>query len=438
MEATMERTITKDMLYEEIEKFMQDEYGRNKTGNGDYEFEIYVDYRDEISDYTIKKAIKNAEKYRQKGQLPDYCQAFEEEIWEHNDVDYEQDGLQDEIEKYLTSLGDEWEESTNEFTNEIRQWIWDNCYWKYPESFLNRDVKVNIMIDSGNWNYDCVCDSILNYCGYYNDICFDADGERNENELEINSRSSLLWLAKQQGLEDELRKAVRDYGVIGKLQDQYCDLKIKKREELEKAYEDPKRIIKDLLDGNLYENVANMADKLVVLKKQIETEIEAIDRDLDNKLQDEIKNRDLEVKNKFVKSAIQEWENLSSHMGTMTFLVTMPLYDFFELKRRVNGERDKRRDNRSYAVSTEEDLKIETKESITIDKSVMCGLYGPWNGAGSLLNIECEKDVEIPLNILFDVSMDGEKTYGYDVNEVYGLCGDAWDAKVTLNFETAN
>ena len=64
----------------------------------------------------------------------------------------------------------------------------------------------------------------------------------------------------------------------------------------------------------------------------------------------------------------------------------------------------------------------------------MCGLFNPWNGGGSVLEVQLEKDIEIPLSILFDVSMDGEKTYGYDVNEVYGLCGDAWDAEVTLNF----
>ena len=137
---------------------------------------------------------------------------------------------------------------------------------------------------------------------------------------------------------------------------------------------------------------------------------------------------------KFVKSCIQEWENLSSHMGTLTFCVTMPLFDFFELKRRVNGERDRRRDDRGYAVSTETDLQIETVDSIVIDKRVMCGLFSPWGGGGSVLDVKCEKDVRIPLSILFDVSMDGEKTFGYDVNEVYGMCSDAWDAEVKLEF----
>jgi hypothetical protein len=63
---------------------------------------------------------------------------------------------------------------------------------------------------------------------------------------------------------------------------------------------------------------------------------------------------------------------------------------------------------------------------IILDKSVMCGLFSPWQGGGSVLEIELERDVKLPIKYIFDATVDGEKKYGYDVDEVYGLVGSCW------------
>lgn len=427
MSAILEKEITTEEVFAEIEKFMDDQYSIYKQGT-DYNFEYYVDYLDEVSDSTIKEAIEKADKHRAKGELPDYRQAFDEEIWDSTTWwdNYEENELRKQIEDHLSEIYED-----EDFTNEINDFIMERCHWNYPESYLNRDVKVNIMIDTGNWNGDCVADDVLNWDSQY--YC-----PRNRNGKRIIPKeSSLLWLAKQQKKKQKLEKAIANYDKISEIAEEYAELKRQRAEDMMKPVREmcsqAENAIKAGMIDYAMKALAKAKELDEITKRDIIPEIEKI---LDEEFQEKIS--DLKSDDKFINSCIQEYENLSSHMGTMTFLVTMPLFGFFELKARVNGERDRRRDDRGFGCSTEKDLEIETVDSITIDKSVMCGLFSPWGGGGSVLGVECEKDIKIPLSILFDVSMDGEKTYGYDVNEVYGLVGSAWDAKVTLNFESAS
>lgn len=102
---------------------------------------------------------------------------------------------------------------------------------------------------------------------------------------------------------------------------------------------------------------------------------------------------------KFLESVVDEQDNLTSHMNRLEFFIRMSLFDVIKMK--------------------EEGI----KEDFTIPKETNCGLVDHWMGAGSLLDIELEKDVVIPKDMLrFDV--DGET--GYGVGNIYGVSYDFW------------
>lgn len=126
-------------------------------------------------------------------------------------------------------------------------------------------------------------------------------------------------------------------------------------------------------------------------------------------------------KDKFVESCVQEFENLPSHMGTLTFLVKMPLFQLFDLIELQNEE---------YDEKAKYDPRLnKSKSYILLGKDTECGLYNPWSGSGSVLEIELDKDVKLPVKFA-EICVEGCKMRGYDVDEVYGLLDSCWKETV--------
>ena len=126
---------------------------------------------------------------------------------------------------------------------------------------------------------------------------------------------------------------------------------------------------------------------------------------------------------KFVNSCIQELEELPSHMATLTFLVNMKLFDYFELREAMESEKEL---NKSYILADR-----KGKGTITISKDTMCGLFDVWSGGGSVLEIELDKDVVLPIKCIWKAEIEtGKSEYGYSVDSVYGLVGSAWNGTV--------
>ena len=307
-------------LKERIKEIIENNFRPNDDGG----IEIYCHYDDELSDTTIKEIMKS-ENPRQ---------AFSETLWSFDDC-YEWSNLFDTVKRELKD--DDKELYLNNQT-EMSDFLYETYSFYYPEKHFNKSVKVNIMLDTGNMNYDFTRDNVLNWDGQHSGGDFDKE-------------SSLLWLAKQQGKSTLLKKCVK---------------------ESWKRWMNDEQQYKETTDS----------------------------------------------KDKFIISAMQELANLTSHMGTMTFLVEMELFDLFEIVEAIQKEKEL---NKSYYLD-------ERKGNgyIVLDKSTMCGLFDCWYGSGSVLEIVCEKDIKIPLRCIFDVVVDGTKIYGYDVNEVYGLIGSAW------------
>lgn len=317
--ATTELDISR--LKQRIKEIVESEFGANEDGC----IEVYCDYRDELSTETIKKIMR--------GDNP--RDAFYEELSCFDDT-YDWDNLIGTVRRYLNE--EEKELYINNQT-EMNDFLYETYSFYLPAEHFNKSVKVNIMLDTGNMNYDFTRDNVLNWDGRY-------------SEGEFDKESSLLWLANQQGKSELLKQCVKE-------------------------------------SWNKWQNDEQQYKETT------------------------------ECNDKFVISAMHELANLCCHMGTITFLVEMDLFDLFKLKEAIEIEKEW---NDSYELEERKGTGY-----IVLDKKTMCGLFDTWGGGGSVLEIECEKDIEIPIRCIFDAVVDGTKIYGYDVDEVYGLIGSAWE-----------
>jgi len=102
---------------------------------------------------------------------------------------------------------------------------------------------------------------------------------------------------------------------------------------------------------------------------------------------------------KFLESVYNECLNTSTCMNALTFFIKTTLKEAIELK----GE----------------------LKDITIPKHINCGLVDFWNGAGSLLEIELEKDVIIPKEYIDSITIDGGRGR-WGVGEIYGMMSSFW------------
>lgn len=318
-----------EKLKERIKEIIRNNFYPNENGG----IEMYLDYRDELSDsnlYNIMVAYNPRENFDEligEWEFDAACGHYDAELY---------NTIKSELSEEETELYDENED-------EIKDWIQDNFYFYYDKNHFNKEVKVNLMLDTGNLNYDFTCDNVLNYYGrtYYG------------NKGEIDKDSSVLWLARQMKKVEKLRDACK----------------------------------RQYRDDNYY-----------------------VDREKES--------------DKFIESVIQELENLTCHMSTMTFLLTMDLFEYLDLREAMSNELNK------YPYQYEyKDRKGDGY--IVISKDTMCGLFNPWQGGGSVLEIELDYDLKIPFKAIWKAEIEtGKSNYGYSVDNVYGLVGSAWNGKV--------
>lgn len=108
-----------------------------------------------------------------------------------------------------------------------------------------------------------------------------------------------------------------------------------------------------------------------------------------------------ETHDPFLTSVCQELENHSYFMGVMTVLAKMSIREFIEMQR---GEKQ-----------------------ITMPQNADIGIFNPWNGSGSCLEIELKKPLVFSSDLIRDVQVEGAKMeFEYSVNNVYGLVGSCW------------
>ena len=132
-----------------------------------------------------------------------------------------------------------------------------------------------------------------------------------------------------------------------------------------------------------------------------------------------LKDGDMAEPNGFLESMRVELSNLPSHMSTVTFLVKMTFRQLLTLNGALRWR--ERQGGRKYDPKEYPDSGY-----IVLSKDTMCGLYDPWSGSGSVLEVQLEKDVRLPVKYIWLAIPDEAKGHGYQIGEVYGMCGSAW------------
>lgn len=109
----------------------------------------------------------------------------------------------------------------------------------------------------------------------------------------------------------------------------------------------------------------------------------------------------LQTHNPFLSSVCQELDNIHNYMNCLTILAKVDMYEFAEM--------------------------MQPGKEITFSKDAMVGVYSPWNGAGSLLEIALEKDLTVSSDKIWDIQIEGaELDNQYSVNTSYGLIQSCW------------
>lgn len=119
----------------------------------------------------------------------------------------------------------------------------------------------------------------------------------------------------------------------------------------------------------------------------------------------------------FLESMRVEMANMTCTMQVLTFLVRMNFKTAITLNTLIKSQE---RNGPSYDHRQFPDCGY-----IVLDKKTETGLFNPWMGAGSVFEIQLEKDVKVPIKYIRSALPDGGET-GYSVGEVYGMCRSAW------------
>lgn len=279
------------MLDQELETriaaWLREQWDVEEEG-GCFYTELFADYRDELDKRDLQDIAGS----------DDPREAF---------YDWLNDAYEDEVDQAWFNLASKCADDLEIEHETAWEFLTEMVEVRLPEQhFLDQEIHVDILVDTGDANYDFICNNIAPDWGG----C-DPD--------EAHAEASIFWLAGQQG---------------------YC-----------------------------------MDYVIAALKGE-------------------------ETRSAFLESLVREVENEASSINVLTFLCTMTLKQWIEV--REAGRRG----------------------ALRIEKDAVCGLFDPWSGAGSTLDLELEHDVLLPIELAHEITPD-VCLYRYGVDEVYGLVGQA-------------
>lgn len=295
-------------LNELVNDYLAENHTWCRKADGNYHFEIDVDYRDEIED-SIAQEVLESDSPRD---------TLIERLWDWYQTD-EWDIIDNLVDDFKAQVDPKLLEDANTIEDGnlddemIREEFMDIIYVDYPEDWaLSQEFCFNIIISNGDDNYDF----------WLNEHIVGEDGNVDKDA----EKSGLVWLAKQQG------------------------------HTLEELVE----ILKD------EDNVST---------------------------------------NEFLASISSEVYN-GYGCEALTFCVKMTL---------------------GQAIALKERMESDPNGSIVLDKRATCGLFDMWSGGGSILDITCEKDIEIPFENIWKFYIDERRSSRYDsIHNVYGTDSSLW------------
>ena len=295
-------------IKELVMDYLEENHSWKKKDDGNYHFEIYVDYRDEIGDSAAQEILEND--FPRDVLLEKLWDWYQESEWDI--IDNLVDDFKENVDPKLFEDANIIEDG-NIDDDMIRDIFQDTICVDYPEDWaLGQEFCFNIIVSNGDDNYD--------FC--LNEYIVDEDGKVDENA----EKAGLAWLTKQQGHTlEELIESLKD-----------------------EEYVNP---------------------------------------------------------NKFISSLAAEIFN-GYGCEALIFCVKMTL---------------------GQAIVLKEKMKSNPNGSIILNKNVTCGLFDPWQGGGSVLDIACEKDIEIPFENIWKLYVDERRGKRYDsIHNVYGTDSSLW------------
>ena len=296
-------------LNELVKDYLAENHTWCKKADGNYHFEIDIDYRDEIGDSTAQEILET--NYPRDALIERLWDCYQESEWDiiNNLVDDFKKKVDPKLLEDANII-----EDGNLDDDMIRDIFQDTVYIDYPEDWaLSQEFCFNIIVSNGDDNYDF----------WLNEHIIDEDGKVNENA----EKAGLVWLAKQQGYTlEEVVEALNSNPTIQQM-----------------------KLFPSSINNEVYNGYGCEA---------------------------------------------------------LTFCVKMTL---------------------GQAIDLKEKMKSNPNGSIVLNKNVTCGLFDPWQGGGSVLEIACEKDIEIPLENIWKLYVDERRCNRYDsIHNVYGTDSSLW------------
>lgn len=168
-------------IKELVNDYLAEHHAWEKDKDGNYYFEIYVDYRDEIDDATAQEILNND--YPYDALIEKLWDWYQEQEWDI--IDNLVNDFEEKVDPELLRQADIIEDG-NIDDDMIRDIFMDNICVDYPVDWAeNQEFCFNIIVSNGDDNYD--------FC--LNEYIVDEDGNVDKDA----EKSGLVWLAKQQG-----------------------------------------------------------------------------------------------------------------------------------------------------------------------------------------------------------------------------------------------
>lgn len=289
------------------------------------------------------------------------------------------------------------------FYDEKNNIFYEEIYTDYRDC-LDEDTIKNILESDNPGEYfdEIILDGYLESIGYLEhealEKVIDAIKEKYSDDYnELNEDYDYSIYNFETDDEDDLRDLLYDYFYVKIPYDHYLNQEIKAN------------IIIDAGDGN-YEFTLNNCynDTFEACEESANLWLTRTQGYTREQLEKAVNDMEFNG-SKFLSSMYDEVLNCMSSMNALSFFVKATLGELIDFK-----------ENKDEI------------ESITVKKNTNCGLADYWCGSGSILGIELEKDVEIPVRFIDSFTIDGGRG-SYGIDSIYGMIGSFWNGEYTIN-----
>ena len=160
--------------------------GYQRQPDGTFQYEMFADYRDVMAAKTAIEILQSDDPL---------CTLYDKlDEWYLDSRFYLQNALEGEVLEKLAARG-----FPDVDKDEIHDFLLEKVFHEPPvKHFLSQSFRVNIMVDTGDGNYDYTLNSV--YPCWYGD-----------HKSRIDDKAGIVWLAKSQGYtKTQLWKALRE------------------------------------------------------------------------------------------------------------------------------------------------------------------------------------------------------------------------------------